>query len=103
MAGGADFLVLCDTNGGTLPFEIETIFQDVRQTLFSDTSQGAKLGIHTHNDCGLALANAVAAVRAGAVMVQGTINGYGERCGNMDITSIIPVLCTKMSRLCIPL
>ena len=103
MEGGADFLVLCDTNGGTLPFEIETICRDVCGLLFSSTSPRVKLGIHTHNDCGLALANALAAVRAGAVMVQGTINGYGERCGNMDITSAIPVLCTKMSRPCIPM
>ncbi|MBW1636520.1 MAG: citramalate synthase [Deltaproteobacteria bacterium] len=100
--GGADFLVLCETNGGTLPFEIETIIHEVREELFSDTSQAVKLGIHTHNDCGLALANSIAGIRAGAVMVQGTINGYGERCGNADITSIIPVLCTKMSCPCIP-
>ncbi|MFC1798810.1 citramalate synthase [Thermodesulfobacteriota bacterium] len=100
--GGTDFLVLCDTNGGTLPFEIETIIHEVRKELFSDTFQRVKLGIHTHNDCGLALANSISAIRAGVVMVQGTINGYGERCGNTDITSVVPVLCTKMSAPCIP-
>ena len=59
------------------------------------------IGIHTHNDCGLALANALAAVRAGATMVHGTVNGYGERCGNADLTSLIPVLQTKMKRFCV--
>ena len=103
---GADFIVLCDTNGGTLPFEVESIFMDV-QNLFAkrdDTGSGSaklNLGIHTHNDCGLAVANSITAVHAGAVMVQGTINGYGERCGNADLTSIIPVLELKMDRPCI--
>ncbi len=61
-----------------------------------------KIGIHAHNDCGLAVANSITAVRAGAVMVQGTINGYGERCGNADLTSIIPILSLKMNRPCVP-
>jgi 2-isopropylmalate synthase len=60
-----------------------------------------RLGIHTHNDCGMAVANSIMAVEAGAVMVQGTINGYGERCGNADLTSVIPILCTKMNRPCL--
>jgi 2-isopropylmalate synthase len=101
---GADFVVLCDTNGGTLPLEIESIVQSVNEDLkqrFGNT-KNLKLGIHTHNDCGMAAANAISAVNCGAVMVHGTINGYGERCGNADLTTIIPVLNTKMNRLCIP-
>ena len=101
---GADFLVLCDTNGGTLPQEIETIVRSVSVDLkrrLGDTGN-LKLGIHTHNDCGMAAANAIAAINCGAVMVHGTINGYGERCGNADLTTIIPVLSTKMNRPCIP-
>jgi 2-isopropylmalate synthase len=105
--GGADFVVLCDTNGGTLPFEIESIIQDVQKSINEKglpTSGHApcRLGIHAHNDCGLAVANSIAAVRAGAVMVHGTINGYGERCGNADLTSVIPVLGLKMNRPCVP-
>ncbi len=101
--GGADIIVLCDTNGGTLPFDIESIINDVNNTLhekYSDKANGmpVKIGIHTHNDCGLAVANSITAVRSGAVMVQGTINGYGERCGNADLTSIIPILSLKMDR-----
>jgi 2-isopropylmalate synthase len=105
--GNADYLVLCDTNGGTLPFEIESIFEDVRQRI-ADTYQHSekkpivRLGIHTHNDCGMALANSIAAVRRGATMIHGTINGYGERCGNADLTAVIPVLSTKMNLDCIP-
>ena len=104
--GGADFIVLCDTNGGTLPFEIDSIFKEVQQ-LMADRGDAAssgvniKLGIHTHNDCGLAVANSITAVHGGAVMVQGTINGYGERCGNADLTSVIPVLDLKMNKPCI--
>jgi len=95
--GGADFVVLCDTNGGSLPHDIEAVFTEVH-THFP----GVRLGIHTHNDCGLALANSIAAVAAGAVMVHGTINGFGERCGNADLTAVIPVLALKMNRACIP-
>ena len=93
----ADFVVLCDTNGGSLPHDVEAMFAEVRTRL-----PRVRLGIHTHNDCGLALANSLAAVRAGAVMVQGTINGFGERCGNADLTAVIPVLSLKMNRTCIP-
>jgi 2-isopropylmalate synthase len=104
--GGADFIVLCDTNGGTLPFEIDSIFKEVQQLLVDRNDAESsditvKLGIHTHNDCGLAVANTLTAVQAGAVMVQGTINGYGERCGNADLTSVIPVLDLKMQIPCI--
>ena len=102
---GADFLVLCDTNGGTLPHDIEAIMQTVNQNLtkrFPDRGERIKLGIHAHNDCGMAEANSITAVNGGAVMVHGTINGYGERCGNADLTTIIPILCTKMNLPCIP-
>ena len=106
LEGEADFIVLCDTNGGTLPFEIESTFKEVQKLLdekgYAQSANGAvKLGIHTHNDCGLAVANSIAAVHTGAVMVQGTINGYGERCGNADLTSVIPILDLKMKRPCI--
>ncbi|MBF0322928.1 MAG: citramalate synthase, partial [Magnetococcales bacterium] len=89
--GGADCLVLCDTNGGTLPSEIPAIMARV-------ASVGAPLGIHCHNDGGLAAANSLVAVEAGAVHVQGTINGLGERCGNADLTAIIPNLVLKMRK-----
>lgn len=106
LEGGADFIVLCDTNGGTLPFEIDSIYQEVHKLVAAESGTGSngaavKWGVHTHNDCGLAVANAITAVNAGAVMVQGTINGYGERCGNADLTSVIPVLDLKMNRPCI--
>lgn len=103
----ADSIVLCDTNGGTLPFEIETIITDVRQAIAEKSNDSSShspvnIGIHAHNDCGLAVANSLAGVRAGAVQVHGTINGYGERCGNADLTAVIPNLCLKMNVPCIP-
>ncbi|GGF69853.1 citramalate synthase [Paenibacillus albidus] len=94
---GADWLVMCDTNGGTLPHEIQEIVGALSLKL-----PEASLGIHTHNDCELAVANALSAVRAGARQVQGTINGYGERCGNANLCSIIPTLQLKMGMPCIP-
>ncbi|MBW1954258.1 MAG: citramalate synthase [Deltaproteobacteria bacterium] len=104
--GGARRLVLCDTNGGTLPHEIEAVIHEVRYRLSEKCPIVSEdtfiLGIHTHNDCGLAVANALAAVRAGATLVQGTINGYGERCGNADLVSLIPVLALKMHYPCVP-
>lgn len=96
---GASYLVLCDTNGGTLPSEIYAIVKQVRKEL-----PGAKLGIHTHNDCDMAVATSVAAIEAGAQMVQGTVNGIGERTGNANLCSIIPILelkCAKPYR-CLP-
>ncbi|SKA80696.1 2-isopropylmalate synthase [Paucidesulfovibrio gracilis DSM 16080] len=93
---GADILVLCDTNGGTLPHEIVKIMADVQKHL-----PDAQLGIHTHNDSELAVANALVAVQHGAVQVQGTINGYGERCGNANLCSIIPCLELKMGLDCL--
>ena len=89
--GGADLIVLCDTNGGCLPDELETIFCAAAAHCAPNS-----LGIHTHNDCGLGVANALAAVRAGAVQVQGTINGYGERTGNCNLTTLVPCLQAKM-------
>ncbi|MBF0125475.1 MAG: citramalate synthase, partial [Magnetococcales bacterium] len=86
---GADCLVLCDTNGGTLVHEVEQAVRDM-------ATLGAPLGIHCHNDAGLAVANTLSAVRCGAVQVQGTINGFGERCGNADLISVMPNLALKM-------
>ena len=93
---GADRLVLCDTNGGTLPDEIAQIVREVRE-IFPE----ANLGIHTHNDSECAVANALAAIREGAMQVQGTVNGYGERCGNCNLLSIIPNLKLKMGYDCL--
>jgi len=89
--GGARWVVLCDTNGGTLPFEIEEIVAKVCEIV-----PGEQVGIHCHDDTGNAVANSLAAVRAGARMVQGTINGLGERCGNANLVSVIPSLVLKM-------
>jgi 2-isopropylmalate synthase len=95
--GGADIVVLCDTNGGAMPWEVMQYFEIVKKA-FPDMP----LGIHTHNDAELAVANTLAAVQAGAVQVQGTINGYGERCGNANLCSIIPDLELKMGYNCLP-
>ncbi|MBF0201166.1 MAG: citramalate synthase [Desulfamplus sp.] len=95
---GCNTIVLCDTNGGTLPGDIGRITQGTLEGL---GHEGITLGIHTHNDCGMAVANTVTAVEAGVQMVQGTVNGYGERCGNADLTSIIPILKLKMDSDCI--
>ena len=89
--GGARWLVLCDTNGGALPHEVETVVRAVAARL-----PGDRLGIHCHDDTGNAVANTLGAVRAGARMVQGTINGLGERCGNANLVSLIPTLVAKM-------
>jgi 2-isopropylmalate synthase len=97
ISAGAEWLALCDTNGGTLPHEIEQIVSEVLNAVGS-----VKLGIHSHNDCDLAVANAIAAVNAGATMVQGTINGYGERCGNANLCSVIPNLQLKLNYDCLP-
>jgi len=87
---GADLVVLCETNGGNLPEFVERVTRDVIAVL------GKPVGIHTHNDGGVGVANALAAVRAGAVQVQGTINGYGERVGNCNLTTVMPNLQLKM-------
>ena len=94
-AEGAGCLVLCDTNGGTLPHELESIIKHVK------TKIKVPFGIHAHNDAELAVANSLAAIRLGAVQVHGTVNGYGERCGNANLCSIIPALKLKMGINCI--
>ena len=95
--GGADALVLCDTNGGSMPWEVEAVTQEVRSA-FPDIP----LGIHAHDDGGLAVANSLAAIQAGATHVQGTVNGYGERCGNANLCTLIPSLELKMGRAALP-
>ncbi len=94
--GGADVVVLCDTNGGSLPWEIAQYLTAVQEAF-----PHVALGIHTHNDGELAVANSLAAVQVGAIQVQGTINGYGERCGNANLCSIIPDLELKMGYECL--
>ncbi len=119
VTGGCRTLVLCDTNGGTLPHDIEQITTETIREIYSDSeisnlihqnndaqtkedlSDAIVFGIHAHNDCGMAVANTIAAVRCGVRVVQGTVNGYGERCGNADLTSIIPILKVKMDNDCI--
>ena len=93
--GGAEVVILCDTNGGTMPWELTEIMDDAQKQV------GAPLGIHAHNDCEMGVANSLAAVTHGAVQVQGTINGYGERVGNADLCSIIPNLKLKMGIDCV--
>ena len=101
IAAGAEWIVLCDTNGGTLPHEISQIVRDVVKLVQSGENSLPLLGIHTHNDCDTAVANAIAAVMEGAKMVQGTINGYGERCGNANLCSLIPNLQLKLGYKCL--
>jgi 2-isopropylmalate synthase len=92
---GAAWVVLCDTNGGSMPAEIRTGVEAVVHAL-RDAGSSARVGIHTHNDCELAVANSLEGVRAGADMVQGTINGYGERCGNANLVSVVANLVLKL-------
>jgi len=94
--GGADMVVLCDTNGGIMPWELENIFKAVKNSV------SLPLGIHVHDDAGLAVANSLVAVKNGARQVQGTINGYGERCGNANLCTIIPNLYYKLNELVVP-
>lgn len=88
---GADTVVLCDTNGGTMPLDVQAIIQEVKKEL------DIPLGIHAHNDSGMGIANSIIALQSGAVHVQGTINGYGERCGNADLCIIIPNIHFKLN------
>ena len=99
VAGGAETLVLCDTNGGMLPHEIPPIIEKVKQYL-KGLNSDVKLGIHSHNDSETAVANSLLAISLGVQQVQGTMNGYGERCGNANLTSIIPSLIFKMGLDC---
>jgi len=94
--GGADTVVLCDTNGGALPWQIERAVRDAQAVV------PVRLGIHAHNDSGCAVANSLAAVRAGARHVQGTVNGYGERCGNADLCAVIPGIELKLGLRALP-
>jgi 2-isopropylmalate synthase len=93
---GADVVTLCDTNGGSLPSEVAALTQHAREHL------SVRLGIHTHDDIGLGVANALAALDAGASHVQGTLNGYGERTGNCNLTSVIPILEFKRQEASVP-
>jgi 2-isopropylmalate synthase len=94
--GGAEAIVLCDTNGGTLPWEIDLRVRTAAALL------PAAIGVHAHDDAGCAVANSIAAVRAGATQVQGTFNGYGERCGNANLATIVPTLELKLGLRCLP-
>jgi len=94
--GGAETVVFCDTNGGTLPWTLETIIHEVKEAI------DHPFGIHTHNDGDSAVINALLAVREGAIQVQGTINGVGERCGNANLCSVMANLELKMGRQCLP-
>ncbi len=96
LEGGAECLTLCDTNGGSLPDEVAAIVRDVCQQF------DAPVGIHCHNDCGLATACSLAAIQSGATSVQGTMGGIGERCGNADLCTIIPILELKLHQPCLP-
>ncbi|GAB6897563.1 citramalate synthase [Kineosporia succinea] len=93
---GAEAIVLCDTNGGMLPNQVADVVHDVR------SASGADLGIHCHNDTGCAVANSLAAVDAGVIQVQGTLNGYGERTGNADLITVLADLELKLNRLVLP-
>jgi 2-isopropylmalate synthase len=93
---GAECVILCDTNGGSLPGQIRSVIEAFKQT-FPDVP----FGIHAHNDSGLAVANSLTAVEMGAIQVQGTINGVGERCGNADLCSVMANLCLKMGQACL--
>ncbi|MEO0374450.1 MAG: citramalate synthase, partial [Cyanobacteria bacterium P01_A01_bin.17] len=105
IASGTRWIVLCDTNGGTLPHEISNIVDEVSRAIQpwqEKAGHEVQIGIHTHNDSGTAVANAIAAVQQGAAMVQGTINGYGERCGNANLCTLIPNLQLKLGYDCLP-
>ena len=94
--GGAETLVLCDTNGGSLPWQIAGIIRTVKAAV------ATPLGIHAHNDSETAVSNSLAALHEGATQVQGTVNGYGERCGNANLCSVIPAAELKLGKTCLP-
>ncbi len=93
---GAERVILCDTNGGSLPFQVEEAVRAAKVSL------NIPLGIHCHNDCGLAVANSLTALSAGCDLVQGTIGGVGERCGNADLCTLIPLISLKLKESCLP-
>ena len=99
---GADWLVLCDTNGGSMPWAVQEVCERVSETLGLGAPGTPGLGIHCHNDAGCAVANSLAAVRGGCTMVQGCVNGYGERTGNADIIAVAAGLELKLKRTCLP-
>lgn len=92
---GCDWIVLCDTNGATMPYEVGNIINDVREKI------NVPIGVHFHNDCGMAVADTIMAVKHGAKQVQGCMNGYGERCGNANLSTVVPNLQLKMNMECI--
>ena len=94
---GADWIVLCDTNGGSLPTWVGRVVAEAREALAGH----GEIGVHTHNDSELAVANSLAGVEAGARMVQGTINGWGERCGNANLVTLAPALTFKLGKRCV--
>ena len=94
--GNAEIAVLCDTNGGCMPWEMDEIIAAVKAAV------KIPLGVHVHNDGELAVANSIMAIKGGCIQVQGTINGYGERCGNANLCSIIPNLELKLGLQCLP-
>jgi 2-isopropylmalate synthase len=96
LSDGADWIVLCDTNGGTMTWELAETVEEVKKIVPAE-----RLGIHAHNDCGLAVANTITAVKAGVRMAQGTVNGYGERCGNADLVPVIGNVHFKMNGHCV--
>ena len=98
MKGGAETIALCDTNGGSLPWQMETIVTDVIAKL----GGSVRVGVHLHDDTGCAVANSLAAIRVGATHVQGTMNGYGERCGNANLCIVIPNIELKLKRRALP-
>jgi 2-isopropylmalate synthase len=98
---GASWVVLCDTNGGSMPAEIRQGVEAVRQAV-AEANLPVRIGIHTHNDCELAVANSIEGILAGADMVQGTINGYGERCGNANLVSVVANLVVKLGMDALP-
>jgi 2-isopropylmalate synthase len=98
VAAGADNVTLCDTNGSTLPAQVA----EATAAVIDAIGEAAEIGIHTHNDAECAVANSLAAVEAGACLVQGTMNGYGERCGNANLVSILPALQLKLGYECVP-
>lgn len=98
---GAEVVVLCDTNGGAMPWEVEETVHATRAHLATTGARRAQLGIHTHDDGGVAVANALAAVRAGCTQVQGTVNGFGERVGNCNLCTVVPDLQLKLGLPCL--
>ena len=98
LEAGAENVTLCDTNGSSLPGEVQAATAQVVEAVGGD---GERIGIHTHDDAGCGVANSVVAVEAGARLVQGTMNGYGERCGNANLVSILPSLQLKLGFECV--